>query len=277
MDLVAIGEFARRSRLSPKALRLYDELGLLPPASVDPDSGYRWYEVGQLEQARMVASLRQIGVPLAQIKVILGLEPAAAAEEIAGYWAAVESDHAARRALVGYLVDQLSGKSSVMYEVKTREIPERKVLCSKRNVSGQAAMFAFGKEFVGLFKERPVSRVEGITGAAFVIYHGEVSEDSDGPLEWCRPVPEAEAEEIAAGFPELTLRTERAHEEAYVHLGPGGQLSGPQWQLVSESLHAWGAEKDRQPSDLGVRVTFLAIPPRTAESVPDCDFAVPLR
>ena len=70
---MSIGEFARLSRLSPKALRLYDELGLLPPAQVDPDSGYRWYAAGQLDNARLVASLHQIGVPLAQIQLILGL------------------------------------------------------------------------------------------------------------------------------------------------------------------------------------------------------------
>ena len=39
---MSIGEFAGRSRLSPKALRLYDELGLLPPAQVDDSSGYRF-------------------------------------------------------------------------------------------------------------------------------------------------------------------------------------------------------------------------------------------
>jgi len=58
---MSIGEFARSSGLSLKALRLYDELELLPPARVDPGSGYRFYEVGQLEQARLVAALRQIG------------------------------------------------------------------------------------------------------------------------------------------------------------------------------------------------------------------------
>ena len=51
MELMSIGEFARLSRLSAKALRLYDELGLLPPARVDPDSGYRWYAAGQLDNA----------------------------------------------------------------------------------------------------------------------------------------------------------------------------------------------------------------------------------
>ena len=41
MTLLSIGEFARLSRLSAKALRRYDQLGLLKPARVDPDSGYR--------------------------------------------------------------------------------------------------------------------------------------------------------------------------------------------------------------------------------------------
>ena len=61
MTLLSIGEFARLSRLSAKARRRYDELGLLRPERVDPDSGYRWYAAGPLEQARMVAALRQIG------------------------------------------------------------------------------------------------------------------------------------------------------------------------------------------------------------------------
>jgi len=47
VDQMSIGEFARRSRLS-KALRLYDALGLLPPARVDEDSGYRFYEPRRL-------------------------------------------------------------------------------------------------------------------------------------------------------------------------------------------------------------------------------------
>ncbi|MBO0882596.1 MAG: MerR family transcriptional regulator [Mycobacterium sp.] len=84
-ELVSIGEFARLSRLSPKALRRYDELGLLPPARVDERSGYHWYAPDQLERARWVALLRQIGVPLAQIKVIVGLDAVAAAEQVSAY------------------------------------------------------------------------------------------------------------------------------------------------------------------------------------------------
>lgn len=63
MEEMSIGEFARRSRLSPKALRLYDGLGLLSPSRVDELSGYRYYEGAQLGQARLIAALRQVGVP----------------------------------------------------------------------------------------------------------------------------------------------------------------------------------------------------------------------
>jgi len=68
VEEISIGGFARRSRLSVKALRLYDELGVLVPARVDEASGYRYYDVAQLEAARLVAMLRQLELPLAEIK-----------------------------------------------------------------------------------------------------------------------------------------------------------------------------------------------------------------
>jgi DNA-binding transcriptional MerR regulator len=48
--LLSIGVFARRSRLSMKALRLYDRRGLLTPADVDPDTGYRRFERANWER-----------------------------------------------------------------------------------------------------------------------------------------------------------------------------------------------------------------------------------
>ena len=54
MQLLTIGAFARASRLSPKALRIYDELGLLRPARVDEASGYRFYEPAQVPVAQVI-------------------------------------------------------------------------------------------------------------------------------------------------------------------------------------------------------------------------------
>lgn len=275
-ELMSIGAFAQRTRLSPKALRLYDELGLLAPARVDESSGYRFYDAGQLERARLVAALRRLDMPLAEIKAVLELEPASAAVRVAAYWTSVESQHGARRRLAAYLVDRISGKRSVMYEVTTREIAARSLLCLKRNVTGEKEAWALGKEFVALMRNRDLPRLEPPAGAAFCIYWSEISEDSDGPLEWCRPVPEDRAEALAGKLPELTLRTEPAHREAFVHLGRGGETEPAQWQLISEALHTWGEEHGARASDLGMRITYVADGPPSASNGPLCDFVVPL-
>ncbi|MGW2651724.1 protein phosphatase 2C domain-containing protein [Streptomyces sp. NPDC001393] len=114
MELLTIGSFSKASRLSPKALRLYDELGLLTPARVDPVTGYRLYAPEQLDQARLVAWLRRLGMPLARIRQVCTLEAGPAAEEIRAFWAQVEADTAARRDLATFLIGHLSWKDPAM-------------------------------------------------------------------------------------------------------------------------------------------------------------------
>ncbi|MGV4986832.1 MerR family transcriptional regulator [Streptomyces sp. NRAIS4] len=119
MGLLTIGAFAKASRLSPKALRLYDELGLLPPARVDPVTGYRLYAPEQLDQARLVAWLRRLGMPLARIQHVRTLDAVAAAKEVRAFWAQVEADTAARRDLATFLIDHLSRKDPAMSPTAT--------------------------------------------------------------------------------------------------------------------------------------------------------------
>ena len=70
-DLVASGQFARLARLSRKALRLYAELGVLRPAYVNSETGYRYYSLAQLEDASRIAHLRELGMPLDAIREAL--------------------------------------------------------------------------------------------------------------------------------------------------------------------------------------------------------------
>src|SRR5579863_3964191 len=119
VDLLTIGAFARAARLSPKALRLYDSLGLLAPAHVDEVSGYRFYRPDQLERARLVAWLRRLGMPLARIRVVCDLPPRAAAAEVAAFWAQAEADLASRRDLAAFLTSYLTGKDTVMADSGT--------------------------------------------------------------------------------------------------------------------------------------------------------------
>jgi PPM family protein phosphatase len=123
--LMSSGEFARTSGLTRKALRLYDELGLLTPARVDPQTGYRFYAPAQLEQARLVAWLRRLGMPLASIRAMGALSAAEAAVELAAYWERVELETASRRELASFLIGYLSGKDADMSDAAEEELTVR--------------------------------------------------------------------------------------------------------------------------------------------------------
>jgi DNA-binding transcriptional MerR regulator len=69
--MLNIGEFARLGQVSPRMLRHYDELGLLPPERIDPDSGYRFYAVRQLGRLHRIVALRDLGFGLEHIGQIL--------------------------------------------------------------------------------------------------------------------------------------------------------------------------------------------------------------
>ena len=114
MELMSSGDFARASGLSRKALRLYDDLGLLRPASVDPYTGYRGYRPDQLRQARLVAWLRRLGMPLAEIREVAEAPATVAAEAIGRYWSRIESEHASRSELARFLIGYLSGEDTVV-------------------------------------------------------------------------------------------------------------------------------------------------------------------
>ncbi|WP_327251190.1 MerR family transcriptional regulator [Streptomyces sp. NBC_01244] len=80
--MFTIGDFAKHGRVSVRMLRHYDALGLLHPARVDPASGYRYYEAGQLARLNRVIALKELGFSLEQVGSIL--DELVSAEELRG-------------------------------------------------------------------------------------------------------------------------------------------------------------------------------------------------
>jgi DNA-binding transcriptional MerR regulator len=76
-DLMSIGMFSYRSGLSIPALRHYDEVGLLAPAFVDPQTGYRRYHADQIRAARLICGLRAVDLPIEELQQVVGLDDAA--------------------------------------------------------------------------------------------------------------------------------------------------------------------------------------------------------
>ena len=272
MDLMTIGAFAERTRLSPKALRLYDRLGLLPPVRTDPVSGYRFYSEDQVASARLVALLRRLGMPLSVIADIAAKPPSEAADAVGSYWAGVESVMADRRVLVSYIQAKLTGADMARYDVQTRIIPERTLLSISRYLHADETDAFFGDAFARLRSAGP--GVEGIAGCPFLVFYGEVSDDSDGPIELCRPVTPGSAADPAA-MADVQLRVEPAHDEVFIRLAMK-DMGWPALAPAVDTLEAWMREQRREPA--GALRQVLIADQRTA--TPDtlvCDLSVPLR
>jgi DNA-binding transcriptional MerR regulator len=69
--LLTIGEFSRASYLTIKTLRHYHDVGLLEPAQVDSSSGYRYYRADQIATAQTIRRLRELEMPVEQVKGVL--------------------------------------------------------------------------------------------------------------------------------------------------------------------------------------------------------------
>ena len=120
-DLLPIGRFAQASRLSIKALRRYDADGLLVPAHVDPDSGYRYYTRDQVRRATAIALLRSLDVPLATIRGVLDAPDPRAA--LASERARAERELERRRRNLRALERLLGAAAVLPYAVALAEQP----------------------------------------------------------------------------------------------------------------------------------------------------------
>jgi DNA-binding transcriptional MerR regulator len=82
MARVSIGDFSVMSYLSKKALRHYHDIGILEPAHIDANTGYRFYDTSQVDHAQIIRRFRSLGMSIPDIKALLSTDDAAARTEI---------------------------------------------------------------------------------------------------------------------------------------------------------------------------------------------------
>jgi DNA-binding transcriptional MerR regulator len=266
-QLMTIGAFSRQTRLSLKALRLYDELGLLRPAAVDEWTAYRYYRDAQIEQARLIGLLRRLDMPLERIGRVLSLSSAQQAEEIGRYWREVEGSVAVKRRLVAYLERYLEGRGDVMYQVHTRAVPEQRVLTVSRHVK-QPELVPFTMEAI----DQLFTALDGTSAKTespwFAIYHGVVDADSDGPVEVCLPfVGELEA---PTG---MQIRIEPAHHEAFTTVDLE-HTKFPDILEAYDAVRGYLGREGLEPTG-SPREVYFAEPTNLSPGDPFCDIAWP--
>jgi DNA-binding transcriptional MerR regulator len=244
-NLMPIGEFASASRLSQKALRLYGDSGLLAPAWVDPDSGYRYYRSDQLREATLIALLRRSGMPLTEIRAFLR-DPSV--ERLDAYERRVADQFAERRRVLRYLKRIL--KEEPMYDVLTKRVGEQTYVSrSKRVLVPDLEPF-----ICSTFEELGKSD----DGPPFVLYHGPVNAEEDGPVEVCVPKSGGE-KRLPAG------------EVAFTAIS-GSQCQFPEILAAYESVYRWANEHGRE-QDGPPREIYLSGPEQELRM----EIALPLR
>ncbi|MBA3376112.1 MAG: MerR family transcriptional regulator [Actinobacteria bacterium] len=246
-DLMPIGQFAAASRLSLKALRLYDENGLLPPAHVDPESGYRSYQLEQLRSATLIGLLRSADMPLSEIRRVLDDPSAVRIDE---YVATLTTEHAERQRVLAYVRRFL--KEDQVFEVKVKQVDAQPYVSRSKQI-GVADLERF---IVATIDE--LTAAHKPAGNAFTVYHGEVNEQDNGPVEVCLPVAAAD-KKLSAG------------EVAYT-VAIGEQTRFPEIIGAYDAVAGWAKANGRE----------LAGPPREiyldqkTDSLPHMEIAWPI-
>lgn len=133
--VLRIGPFSRATSISVKALRAYHEQGLLVPAAVDPATGYRVYTAAQLLDAAVLRRLRDLDVPLRQVREVLDArDPAVTERVLAEHTRAMQ----ARLDETMRIIDELQrgiDAPEVHTPVHLREVPAQHALARRGRVS----------------------------------------------------------------------------------------------------------------------------------------------
>jgi effector-binding domain-containing protein len=186
-NLLPIGRFSEVCRLSIPALRHYDELGLLPPAAVDQDTGYRYYSMAQAIDADRIRTLRFLEMPLPEIRAILAGDAEQTRTLLEGHRQRLLEQAERQRYAVSLLEAMLRTEPPMKYEVHLRETRPQ----DAASVRGRAAWAELGP-FIGaaIMEVVKVAHDQGVrfAGPSFGIYHSAEGTEAEVDLEIGMPV-----------------------------------------------------------------------------------------
>jgi effector-binding domain-containing protein len=279
VDLLSIGRFARLAGLTVRAVRHYGELGLLDPAYVDEDTGYRYFAPDQLADAEAIKRLRSLELALDEIREILASrDPVLVRDRLIRHRERMDRMAATTRRILIDLERLIDGReplmsepADVLYELTVKEFPEQTVL--------------------GICERAPLEELKRIIPAHYdelFAYLAELGEKEAGPPVTVCPFPdEAGMVAIEDNVPTSALLPGRGRIETrslpactavcVIHKGPYEELDRSYRALAhwfqEHELNAAGdpreiywtdPEEVEDPAD-GVTEIAWPIPPEQAE------------
>jgi DNA-binding transcriptional MerR regulator len=251
-ELLPIGRFARLSGLTIKALRHYDEIGLLRPARVDDATGYRRYALTQARDAEAIRRLRSLELPLEEIRALLGADEAMLRDRLAVHRARIEGHAVETRRVLAELDRLIDGKEplvpeerdvQIRFALRIEEVPEQQALVIRARVP---------QDELPSVIPRDIERVGG--------YLKELGRRPAGPPLCVCPMPDdAGLADVQIGWlvdgdapprPPIEPVTYPATRALVMrHVGPYEEL-GRSYRLMAEAMEANGLEPTGAPREV---------------------------
>ena len=263
-NLLPIGRFSEVCRLSIPALRHYDELGLLPPAAVDPDTGYRYYSMAQAVDADRIRSLRFLEMPLPEIRAVLAGDPALTRALLEAHRQRLIEQADRQRYSIALLEAMLREEPEMSYEIHLRETRPQPAA----SIRGRAAWADLGTFVPAAIME--IFKAAGDQGArfagpAYAIYHSaegtevevdlEVGMPADEPIQ---PIGRVVAATIPGGTVAWTVHAGRYEEvaPAYRALGEWVQEHGHETAGPPREVYIVGPDQVQDPGALRTEIVW---------------------
>lgn len=219
---IPIGQFSKMTRLSVKALRLYDAQGLLNPAYIDQTSGYRYYSLGQVYPAEIIRVLRSIDMPITEIQRIVNSEnDDVLTEQLQAHKVRLNERLQLQEKALTSLEKMIQNKSVIAScEINLSEGFCGHVLAVKVHTSLRKLANDVQTGF-DILRRGLVRSGLSPTGAPMALYDKVIDQDTDGDIELAVPVNASFASEGAM----YGRRIEGGTMATVVHRGPYGGIA----------------------------------------------------
>ena len=215
--LLTIGEFSQMTHVSVKALRHYHEVGLLEPADVDPETGYRFYAVAQIPTAQVIRRFRELDMPIEQVKAVLSATDASERDAaIVAHLQRMEAQLEQTNNAVAALRGLLDGTNATTIPVGVRSFAPASAIAIRGRVEWDA-IEPWLEDALAELADVAGDRRAGPDGG---LYSGEFFESHYGDVTAFVPVDGSGAEKGRAEYIELVP----VRYAVTVHTGPFSEL-----------------------------------------------------
>lgn len=222
--LLTIGEFAKMTHLSVKALRHYHDLGLLEPADVDPTTGYRSYTTAQVPTAQVIRRFRDLDMPLDEVRVVLQApDEATRNRTILQHLERMETRLEQTHSAVASLRSLLEAPAGVAHHVEHRHLFDTSALAVRERVRRDDIGPWCGTVYA-LLHDTLVGAGASQGGVDGALYFDEFFETDAGDVMAFIPLVASAGIEVADGGRVHLVDLAGGHYAVLEHVGPFGEL-----------------------------------------------------